>query len=737
VEPSVDELGLIIRNHWGFGGYRPLQAEAMRCVTQGRDSVVVLPTGGGKSLCFQAPALHLPGFAVVVSPLISLMKDQVDALAGCGVPAACVNSTHSLDEKREVADGLRAGRLKLLYLSPERLMTERTLKFLQHMPVSFFAIDEAHCISDWGHDFRPEYRMLSRLKQTFPSLGVHAYTATATERVRRDIARELRLCKPAVLVGSFDRPNLIYRVQQRTDKLRQIMEAISRHPNESGIIYCIRRVDVDELCELLNQKGITARPYHAGMTEADRKRYQEDFISDRAKIMVATVAFGMGIDKSNVRFVIHAGAPKSLEHYQQESGRAGRDGLEAECCLFYSVGDFAIWRHLQRELPEEAYQIARRSLDGIEGYCSGLSCRRQTILNHFGQGLDTENCGGCDVCLGEVQGAGDELVLSQKIISAVLRLKGGFGIAYVVRTLVGSRDQRIIANGHDQLSTYGLLADYDRKSVRFWIDQLIRQNCLEVVGDYPVLRVTPLGGEVLKGEFTPRLLKRAEMPAREAQVSRTAWEGVDRGLFEALCQWRLRVAEARDVPPFVIFADTTLRELARRRPSTIAGLRTVHGIGETKLAEYGAALVELITAHCRQRNLDMDAAARSSATVPSVGVSGAKRQAFALFAQGKSIETVMRAVNRARSTATEYLADFIQQEGITDPSAWLEAEAFAKVRAAAAQLGIDRLKPIYDAQAGAISYDQIRIALACLRNESEFAAAGEPLPMLRTGLTGA
>ena len=713
----LDQLRSLVQKHWGFGSFRPLQPEAMRRVLEGCDSVVVLPTGGGKSLCFQAPALLLSGLAVVVSPLISLMKDQVDALVDIGVPAACVNSTLTMDERRQVTEEIRAGRLKLLYLSPERLMTDKTLQFLQTMPVSFFAIDEAHCISDWGHDFRPEYRMLSRLKESFPKVGVHAYTATATERVRQDIARELRLVNPSILVGSFDRPNLIYRVKQRTAKLEQILEVIGRHAGESGIIYCIRRADVDELCELLTQKGISALPYHAGMTDADRKQNQDAFMSEKAKIVVATVAFGMGIDKSDVRFVIHAAAPKSLEHYQQESGRAGRDGLDAECCLFYSGGDFALWRHIQRDLPEGAYQIALQSLEGIESFCSALTCRRQAILNHFGQELKTGDCGGCDVCIGEMERVDDELVISQKILSAVLRLRESFGGAYTAQTLIGARDKRILDNAHDKLSTFGLLAGHDKKAVRGWIEQLVRQNCLRKVGDYRLLQVTLLGKQVLKGELTPKLLKPAVKPGREARVSRVAWEGVDRGLFDTLRIWRKNLADSRGLPPFIIFADTTLRDLARRRPSTEAGLLQVHGMGEKKLSDYGAALLKLIESYCKEHEVAMNVAAKLSETPPANEPSGAKRQAFTLFAQGKSIEVVMKAVERARSTTTEYLADFIQQEGINDPSAWLEPEVIDKVRQSAATLGLDRLRPIFDAHAGAISYDQIRIALACLRNE--------------------
>ena len=417
----MEALLAVLRKYWGYDSFRPLQGEAMAAVVAGRDSVVVLPTGGGKSLCFQAPALHMPGLALVVSPLISLMKDQVDTLVDCGVPAACVNSTLTPAERRAVADEVRSGRLKLLYLSPERLMTEQTLGFLQNVDLSFIAIDEAHCISDWGHDFRPEYRALARLKEIFPGIALHAYTATATERVRTDIVAQLGLEQPEILVGSFDRPNLVYRTTRRTDRMRQIREVIDRHRDESGIIYCIRRADVESVCAELVALGHQALPYHAGIADDDRRKNQDAFIKDRAKIIVATVAFGMGIDKSDVRFVIHAAAPKSLENYQQESGRAGRDGLEAECCLFYSGADFQTWRSLQSELPPEALEAADELLSGIERFCIGVGCRHRAIIDYFGQELPGEACGACDVCLGELDYVGDALIIAQKILSCVLR----------------------------------------------------------------------------------------------------------------------------------------------------------------------------------------------------------------------------------------------------------------------------------------------------------------------------
>jgi ATP-dependent DNA helicase RecQ len=594
----VDELRAILRQYWGYDDFRPLQAEAMRAVVAGRDSLVVLPTGGGKSLCFQAPALALPGLAVVVSPLISLMKDQVDALVDSGVRAACVNSTLTLAEKRQIADEIKADRLKLLYLSPERLLTDRTLEFLAQVPLSFIAIDEAHCISEWGHDFRPEYRGLRVLKDRFPNVALHTYTATATPHVRDDIVRELGLRDPEVLVGSFDRPNLVYRVRRRGELLRQLQEIVDRHSNDPGIIYAIRRTDVEEIAAHFASLGYHALPYHAGLSDEERHRNQDAFINDRCRIIVATVAFGMGIDKSNVRYVIHAAAPKSLESYQQESGRVGRDGLEAECWLFHSAGDFQTWRRLQQDLPPKALEIAMTLLAGIDGFANGVRCRHRALTSYFGEELTIENCGACDVCLGELDLVDDPLTLAQKILSCVVRVEERFGGDYVAQVLVGSSQERILQRGHNQLSTWGILGEHNKKSVRAWIDQLTHQAFLEKYGDYNVLRLTQGGWQVLRGEVTPQLLAPAKQKSkREPRAVVESWEGVDRGLFEVLRAYRRRQAEERGVPPYVVFSDATLRDLARHLPTTHDELLAIHGIGAKKCAEYGDDLLAEIAAY--------------------------------------------------------------------------------------------------------------------------------------------
>jgi ATP-dependent DNA helicase RecQ len=594
----VDQLRTILRDYWGYDDFRPLQEEAMRAVIDGRDSLVVLPTGGGKSLCFQAPALAMPSLAVVVSPLIALMKDQVDSLVDCGVRAACVNSTLTPAEKRDIAEEIKADRLKLLYLSPERLLTDRTLEFLQQVPLSFIAIDEAHCISEWGHDFRPEYRNLRVLKDRFPNVALHTYTATATPHVRDDIVRELGLREPEVLVGSFDRPNLIYRVRRRSDLLKQLREVVDRHADEPGIIYTIRRTDVEEIAAHLASLGYQALPYHAGLSDEDRRHNQDAFINDRCRIIVATVAFGMGIDKSNVRYVIHAAAPKSLESYQQESGRSGRDGLEAECWLFHSAGDFQTWRRLQQDLPPQAFEIAMKLLAGMDGFANGVTCRHRAITSYFGEELPPDNCGACDVCLAELDLVDEPLIIAQKILSCVVRVQERYGGEHVAQVLVGSNEEKIIQRGHNQLSTWGILGDHNKKNVRAWIDQLIHQSYLERYGEYNVLRLTPSGWEVLRGETTPQLLKPAKQKSkRESRASVESWEGVDRGLFDVLRAYRKQQAEERSVPPYVVFSDATLRDLARHLPTTPDELLTIHGIGAKKCAEYGDDILREIAAY--------------------------------------------------------------------------------------------------------------------------------------------
>jgi len=598
-DPRVLE---VLRRTWGYDSLRPLQERAIGAVLARRDSLVVMPTGGGKSLCYQLPSLLTEDLTVVVSPLISLMKDQVDTLRDLGVEARQVNSTTSAVEKRDLVALARARRLRLLFVSPERMAVDRFQDFLVSLGVRTFAIDEAHCISHWGHDFRPEYRKLGGLRERFPDATLHAYTATATTGVRRDIAAQLRLHEPEILVGSFDRPNLSYRVLPRVEPLKQTLEAIERHEGEAGIIYCIRKKDVDELTASLRKRGIDARSYHAGLSRQERTATQEAFASEQCNLVVATVAFGMGIDRSNIRFVLHTGLPKSIEHYQQETGRAGRDGLEADCVLLYSAADVLLWRSIvQRSADEgtaepEYVRSSLRQIDEIDRYARGAVCRHRALVNYFGEDYATRNCAACDLCLGDVEEVADATVIAQKILSCVVRVDQRFGAGHVISVLRGENTDRIRSLGHDRLSTYGLLSTHGQSELRDWIYQLIGQGVLAQDGDkYPVLHLTEASRLVLRGEEQVRLVQIARKERRKKSKSEAqSWEGVDEALFESLRKFRRQLAAARGVPPYIILGDRSLRDVARLKPQTLTQLREVYGIGEKKLSDLGERILAVV-----------------------------------------------------------------------------------------------------------------------------------------------
>lgn len=614
------ELAGSLAKHWGIRSLRPLQEPAIQAVLQGRDSLVVLPTGGGKSLCYQAPAVVRKGVTVVVSPLISLMKDQVDGLRESGINAVRLDSSLSFDERVKAEKQLRAGEISLLFVSPERLMMSEFMSLLQEIGVNSIAIDEAHCISQWGHDFRPEYRQLRRLRDMFPRASLHAYTATATERVRKDILEQLDLCNPEVLVGNFDRPNLTYRiVPRRGDLLSQVLEVLARHKGEGGIIYCISRNDVNTLATQLNKAGVKAMPYHAGLTPTERTKTQDAFLEESCDVVVATVAFGMGIDRSNVRFVLHTAMPKSLEAYQQETGRAGRDGLEAECVLLSSGQDFFTWKGLMERAARESQsesshlESSIQHLNEMWRYCRSAVCRHRALVNYFGQEYDRESCNACDHCLGETIMVRDADIIAQKIVSCVARVKGSYGIGYFVSVLRGEKIAKIKERGHDQISTFGLLKEYDTFNIRDWIYQLIGHGVLahvEIESGFgkpmAVVRLNKLSMEVLRGERKLRLLE--PVPAKKngkgsgssstsARRDDDGWEGVDRELFEELRALRKSIADEIGMPPYIVFHDATLREFARSRPRTLEQMRGISGVGDAKLRNFGEKFRDCIAAY--------------------------------------------------------------------------------------------------------------------------------------------
>jgi ATP-dependent DNA helicase RecQ len=601
-----------VQRYWGYSELRPLQEQAIQAGLQHCDSLVVMPTGGGKSLCYQVPAELAQRTDIVVSPLISLMKDQVDGLRECGYPAGALYSGMPAHAVQETEEQFAAGRYRLLFVAPERLLMPRFLQLAERVGVRAFAIDEAHCISHWGHDFRPEYRRLAEIKSRFPRASVHAYTATATERVRADIAAQLRLKNPAILVGTFDRPNLVYRVVQRVDARAQTLEILQRHRSQAAIVYCISRNDTESLAAFLQANRINAAFYHAGMEADERRRTQDEFASEAIDVVAATVAFGMGIDRSDVRCVIHAAMPKSIEHYQQETGRAGRDGLEAECVLLYSAADVLRWESLIEKSAADAggapeiIAASRALLEQMRRICSGVHCRHRKLSEYFGQEYTKPNCEACDVCLNEVEGLADATVTAQKILSCVARAGERFGGEHIVDILLGANTERIRRWGHDQLSTYSLMKGTDRKTLTNMLYQLIDDGLLERTTDErPVLRLNDASRDVLRGNRTVQLLQ-PKTKVKKTRYDEKSWESVDTGLFEILRALRRQLAEERRVPAYVLFNDATLREMARTRPGTANALLGIRGVGEKKMADLGQRFVDEIVNYCRENRLPLD-----------------------------------------------------------------------------------------------------------------------------------
>jgi len=616
--PGLDELRAVVGRIWGFDELRPLQAEAMTSALAGRDALVVLATGAGKSLCYQAPALVRPGLTVVVSPLISLMKDQIDGLVANGVPAAMLTSAQDGYEKSVVFDRLAAGELKLLFVAPERLAMPGFFDQLGERGLSALVIDEAHCISHWGHDFRPEYRQIGELRARRPDLLVQAYTATATPQVCADIVEQLGLVDPCLLVGGFDRPNLTYRFLPRSDLLSQTLGVIRRHHTGTGggagIVYCLRRKDVEKLARELAAEGVSCLPYHAGMTPKTRKDHQERFLSESVQVIVATVAFGMGIDRPDVRFVVHGSLPKGVEQFSQETGRAGRDGLASECVMFYSGSDYAGWRSLAERSETSDLEGQIRRLGQMFGFATSATCRHRFLVEHFGQSFEEPEgagCGACDVCLGELPIVEESQVVAQKILSCVVRCRQCYGAGHVSDVLRGADTDRIRRAGHHELSTYGLLKEHSAREIRHWIEQLVGLDHLRVAeGRYPTLFLSEAGVEVMKAE-RPITLFASVKPASSARKRRSlaelaAEEGappVDAALFEELRELRRKLASERGVPPYVIFNDRTLSLLASYKPRTPEQFLAIKGVGEKKAKDLGALFLAAI-ADC-----DLDAGA--------------------------------------------------------------------------------------------------------------------------------
>lgn len=589
----------LLKRVFGYDGFRGNQQAIVEHVAAGNDALVLMPTGGGKSLCYQVPALLREGTGIVVSPLIALMQDQVEALRQLGVRAEYLNSTLDAETAAQVERALLAGELDLLYVAPERLLTARFLSLLERSRIALFAIDEAHCVSQWGHDFRPEYRQLTVLHERWPQIPRIALTATADPPTQREIAERLDLVHAEHFVSSFDRPNIRYTVVQKDNARRQLLDFMARHRGEAGIVYAMSRRKVEETAEQLAAQGYTALPYHAGLPAEVRAQNQRRFLREDGIVMCATIAFGMGIDKPDVRFVAHVDLPKSMEGYYQETGRAGRDGEASEAWLCYGLGDVVLLKQMieQGEAPEERKRLERTKLDHLLGYCESMQCRRQVLLAGFGETYP-QPCGNCDNCLTPAA-AWDATIPAQKALSCVYRSGQRFGVGHLIDILRGADTDKIRQFGHDQLSTYGIGRDLDARAWRSVFRQLVAASLLEVDSEgHGGLRLTDASRQVLKGQRQV-MMRRDQAAARERDRSGTPRTGLpvqpqDLGLFNALRGLRAQLAKEQNVPAFVIFHDSTLRNIAEQRPTSLDELARVGGIGGSKLARYGPQLVEIV-----------------------------------------------------------------------------------------------------------------------------------------------
>lgn len=733
-----DQILPVLSRVWGYDSLRPMQLHAIEAVLGGNDALVVMPTGGGKSLCFQLPPLVTGRLTVVVSPLIALMKDQVDGLRMLGYDqAVCLHSGQTSDDNNSILRGLSAGNTRLLYISPEKLLSPGVLAKLvscdnSQGPYSF-AIDEAHCISQWGHDFRPEYRRLKELRATFPQAAFHAFTATATPRVRADIAQQLGLRNYTELVGSFDRPNLTYRVVPKTDLTRQCEEVLRRHTNGATIIYATTRKAVESVASDLRSCGFDASVYHAGLDQRDRQRVQEQFSSEQVNIIVATIAFGMGINRSNVRCVIHADLPKSIENYQQETGRAGRDGLPSECIFFYSSGDASRLKQVlaSGDNGEVSPQMLRKQyefIDEVQRFATSSHCRHRFLCEYFGQQFTSEHnstngCGACDVCLGELDTLADSLTVAKKILACVARLQQhspnqNFGAQHIADVLRGSRRKQISDRGHDALSTYGILSQVPLVQVVSCIHQMVDLGLLQrSTGQFPMIGLTTKGLEVMRGT-NPELVTFRVPRASEPQVSQPL--AYDERCFEVLRRLRTQLATQRNIAAYLIFSDQVLQDLSRYYPTTPEHMAQIKGVVQRKLIELGRVFCEQVAAYCQQHsiqpNLPVHRERGPALSSSSNAVSGRKARAIEVLSNGGNLADAAIAAGVTSGTVAGYLAEHIRLAKLDSIDAWVDVDAQQRILAAAESVsagsGSIGMRPIFDALDGEFSYDHIKIVLA-------------------------
>ncbi|WP_293152658.1 MULTISPECIES: DNA helicase RecQ [unclassified Microcoleus] len=713
--PSSLEQSL--KHFFGYDSFRPGQREIVEAALQQRDMMIVMPTGGGKSLCFQLPALLKPGLTVVVSPLIALMQDQVEALQDNGIGATFLNSTLSAMETRSRETAILEGKIKLLYVAPERLLGERFLPFLDivasKLGISAFAIDEAHCVSEWGHDFRPEYRQMERVRDRYPDIPIMGLTATATERVRQDIIQQLNLRNPYIHVASFNRPNLYYEVRQKhKHSFAEVLQIIQKKGG-SGIIYCLSRKKVDEVAYKLQQNGIQALPYHAGMSDVDRSTNQTRFIRDDVQVMVATVAFGMGINKPDVRFVIHHDLPKNLEGYYQESGRAGRDNEPSHCTLFFGFGDVKTIEYIIEQKPDEQEQrIARQQLRRVINYAESTNCRRTVQLSYFGDSFPGD-CGNCDNCCNK-KPVEDWTLEAMKFLSCIARCQEKFGMNHIIDVLRGSKNQKILQYQHNQLSTYGIGKDRSPDEWKRLSRSLINQGFLDEKTDgFPILKLNEKSWEIMKRQRTVEIAIEAQ---REVQ-GRTRSLAVEvEGLFSILRSLRKQIADEQFVPPYVVFADRSLRDMAEKRPQNLTEFEEVYGVGSNKRDKYGKVFLEAIHAFCQEQGLPTGAAS-AAANLPTLAnaPSYSQMQTWELYRQGLTVQAIANARGMSPTTIAGHLVELMDMGKEVDINLLVESESQQAIVQAIEVIGDERLRAIYEYLQERYTFEEIKFVRAWWR----------------------
>ncbi len=721
-------LNAALKEHFGYDAFRPLQETIVRDALEGRDVFALMPTGGGKSLCFQLPALLRPGLTIVVSPLISLMKDQVDALQASGVAATFLNSALDGTQARTRLRGLYQGGFRLLYVAPERLMLDSFIEKVPEWNVTQIAIDEAHCISEWGHDFRPEYRALSRLRELLPNVPIMALTATATERVRADILKQLNLRAPRTYVASFDRPNLTYRVVPKASPYDQLHEFLQSRPHESGIVYCASRKSADSIAAKLNADGITTRPYHAGLEADERALNQEMFLRDDVRVVSATIAFGMGINKPNVRFVVHYDLPKNIESYYQETGRAGRDGLPSDCVLLFNAGDVVKQTRFIEEKSESEARIAREQLRQMVHYAETRECRRSTLLRYFAEERPNESCNGCDNCLNPPE-TFDGTIAAQKFLSCVLRVqqKSGFafGLNHIVEVLTGADTEAIRQRGHNELSTYGIGRELKRNVWQGIGRELLRLGLVEVApGKFATLQVTEAGRAALRDRSSITLTKQPDKPEAKAK-ERAGAIACDEALFDLLRATRRTLADTRNVPAYVIFSDVALREMARSYPTTPAEFRRIPGVGEQKLKDFAgpflAVIGEYLTSHPRQPFASPNEPPSRKATL-----NDSEKETLRRFRGSESIAAIARARGFVRDTILAHLTLAIEAGAPLRPDQFFTPAQQEELAAAFARAGARNLTGIRDDLGGRFGIPELRVFRALVAEMANPHAAVDP-----------